>query len=219
MTAFLCGAVFFSGVSYAATGDFIAKPANFKVIVDGKTQSFNNPVVTINGTTYLSLRDTAKAVNKEVQYKSGVITMNSLATSTGENNTPNSNDSGVSSINNFKKLPLTLVKGDYTVTVKSVSLSEISTDIYVVVKNNSNEKTTIEYDTATGANRNVPGKEYKVLGVIRTGDDFPNEIDANTTLEGIIRKSKVEQGTENILFHMNVGRETFSFYIDTKGDL
>lgn len=220
VTAFLCGAVFFSGISYAATGDIIAKPANFKVIVDGQEKKFNNKIVTIEGTTYLSIRDTAKAVNKEVDFKNGVISLNSVSSSSDNSNaSTKTGDSEVSSINNFKKLPLTLTKGDYTVTVKSVALSDISTDISVVVKNNSNEKTTIEYGTATGANRNVSGKEYKILGVVRTGDDFPNEIDANASLEGIIRKEKVEPGTENLLFHMKVGRETFSFYIDTKGDL
>lgn len=220
VTAFLCGAVFFSGVSYAATGDIIAKPANFKVVVDGQEKKFKNKIVTIEGTTYLSIRDTAKAVDKEVDFKNGVINLNS-GTSSANNSTTtiNTNNSEVSSIDNFKKLPLTLVKGNYSVTVSSVSLTDISTDISVVVKNNSNEKTTIEYGTATGANKNVSGKEYKILGVVRTGEDFPNEIDANTSLEGVIRKEKVDSGTENLLFHMKIGRETFSFYIDTKGDL
>lgn len=224
VAAFLCGAVFFSGISYAATGDIIAKQAKFKVVVDGQEKQFSNKIVTIDGTTYLSVRDTAKAVDKEVSFNNGVINLDSTSTSNStdsKNSTPipNNNNSEVSSINNFKKLPLTVTKGDYTVTVTSIVLGDRSTDISLVVKNNSDQKTTIEYGTATGANKNVPGKEYKILGVVRTSDNFPNEIDANSSIDGIIRKEKVETGTENILFHMEVGRESFSFYIDTKGDL
>lgn len=228
VTAFLLGAALFGSVGvYAASTDLIAKPVKFKVVVDGQEKTFDNQMVAINGTTYLSVRDTAKAVDKDVVFNNGVISLGSLTNSptpvSAENNpsnTPKSdNNNDESSINNFKKLPLTVSRGNYSVTVTSISLSDHSTDIYLIVENNSPEKTTIEYGGATGVNHKVIGKKYDILGTIRTGDDFPNEIDANSTLEGIIRKSKVEYGTENIMFHLYVGREGFSFYIDTKGDL
>lgn len=228
VTAFLSGALLFGSVgAYAANTDLIAKPVKFKVVVDGQEQKFNNAIVSINGTTYLSVRDTAEAVDKSVTYNNGVINIEGNKTSGNIDSANNTNTIPKSSqpvneqsnINNFKKLPLSVTKNNVTVTVSSVSLGENSTDLSVKITNNNSEGTSISYGNATGANKNVPGKEYKVLGTVRTEDNFPETVGANSTVEGIIRKGKVEEGTENLLFHIEVGRDIFSFYIDTKGEL
>lgn len=217
VTAFLCGAVFFSGISYAATGDIIAKPANFKVIVDGQEKKFNNKIVTIEGTTYLSIRDTAKAVNKDVSFSNGVIALSS--TTEKDSSKSVAPTAETSSVENYKKLPLTVTKNNVTVTVNSISISDNSTDFSVVITNNNSNRTTIDYGGLIAVNKNVPGKTVETLGTIRTSDNFPTLIDGNSTVKGVIKKDKVDSNAENIMFYITVGRDIFDFYIDTKGDL
>lgn len=215
VAAFLCGAVFFSGISYAATGDLIARPTNFKVVVDGKEQKFNNKVVTIENTTYLSVRDTAQAVGKEVDFKNGVITLS-------ESNVASANDASQSTNNNkltYEKLPITISKGGFTVAVSSVEYSDISVDFHVTIENTNSDGAHIQYGDPLRVNDNISGIKPEIKGTVRgtKEQNFPEKIEANSIIEGIIRKSKPEStDIQNLSFQIRVGLEDFSFYIDVK---
>ncbi|RXZ79953.1 hypothetical protein EBB07_20560 [Paenibacillaceae bacterium] len=76
LAGFVCGALFFSGVSYAASGDLTAKITNFKILINGEQQELNNNPVLIDGTTYLPLRDISKTLGYNVEFSKGVISLN-----------------------------------------------------------------------------------------------------------------------------------------------
>lgn len=74
LTAFMCGAVFFSGVSYAAT-EYKAIQANYKIVVNGVEQKLSNNPVTINNSTYLPIRAVGEVLGYNVGFKDNVITL------------------------------------------------------------------------------------------------------------------------------------------------
>lgn len=221
--AFFCGALFFGGISYAADA-LTARIVNYKIVVNGQEKFLSEKPVLINNRLYLPVRDIGTITGYTVNYKNQVVTL------TGPNSTSNGGASSVadSQQNNstetdkprfeFKRLPISITKGDVTVTVNSVSLGEFSTDLNVTVINNTDKDLIVDYDdNGLGVNYNVPGKQYKSLGTISGETEFSKPVKAGTTVTGTIRKGKVEEGTENIIFHLKVGSEYFSFYIDTKG--
>ncbi|MFU1795416.1 stalk domain-containing protein [Paenibacillus azoreducens] len=98
LIGFTCGALFFSGVSYAASGNLTASIANYKLIINGKEKELKNKPVTINGTTYLPLRETSEAVGYSVTLNNGKILLNNGSdasnqpASTAQNNELKSSD-------------------------------------------------------------------------------------------------------------------------------
>lgn len=96
LIGFACGALFFSGVSYAASGKLTASIANYKLVINGKEKALKNKPVIINGTTYLPLRETSEAVGYNVALKNGQILLdngsaasNQSASGTTSNTTKN----------------------------------------------------------------------------------------------------------------------------------
>jgi hypothetical protein len=74
------------------------------ITMDGTLLSFENPKVTYDGTTYLSLRDTAKILGKDVKWneETQTIELNGSISNTGSNvqnkDVNNVNDKGVSNM-------------------------------------------------------------------------------------------------------------------------
>jgi len=225
LTAFLCGAVFFNGVSYAAS-NLTATVTNLKIVVNGQEKSLSEKPVVINNKTYLPVRDIGTITGYQVNYQKGVVSLDGVNT-TDQNNSSASTSASTDTTTetttdkprfDFKKLPITVMHDDVSVTVNSVSQGEYSTDFNVTIVNNSSEDLQVQYDlNALGANYDVPGKEYKTYGTIGEKNEFYSPIKAGTTVTGTIRKSKVDAGTENLLFHLLINGKGFSFYIDTKG--
>ncbi|NGP60682.1 stalk domain-containing protein [Paenibacillus thiaminolyticus] len=70
---FLCGAIFFSGISYAASGDLNAKTSNAKIFINKEEQYMRTKPVIINNTTYLPLRELSDITGYHVGVKEGDI--------------------------------------------------------------------------------------------------------------------------------------------------
>ncbi|WP_342477785.1 stalk domain-containing protein [Paenibacillus sp. FSL H7-0350] len=87
---FLCGALFFSGVSYAASGSLTAKLTSYKIFINGNEKILKNKPVSINGTTYLPLREISEAVGYSVVLENGKLLLNN-----GSVTTPTSNNSSL----------------------------------------------------------------------------------------------------------------------------
>ena len=219
LAAFLCGAVFFSGVSYAAS-NLTATIANLKIVVNGQEKVLTEKPVIINNKTYLPVRDIGTITGYKVDYKGGVVSLDSVnAQNSSSTTTDTSTDTSTDKPRfDFKKLPITVTHDNVSVTVNSVSLGEYSTDFNVTIVNNSDKDLQVDYSAnGLGANYQIDGKEYKSYGTIGEKNEFSSPIKAGTTVTGTIRKSKVDAGTENLLFHLLINGKGYSFYIDTKG--
>ncbi|CAM4125296.1 copper amine oxidase N-terminal domain-containing protein [Saccharibacillus endophyticus] len=92
VAGFLCGSLFFSGVSYAASGSLKADIANLKVLINGTEQKFSTKPVVIDGTTYLPLREVSKAFGYSVNYKNGTITLNEGQATSGSTSPTQTSD-------------------------------------------------------------------------------------------------------------------------------
>lgn len=216
VAAFLCGAVFFSGISYAAT-NLTATVSNLKIIVNGEEKTLAEKPVVINNRTYLPVRDIGDVTGYNVDYKSGVVSLNNTDQNSTNGANSISDDNSESPKFEFKKLPITVTSDDISVTVNSVTLGEYSTDFNVTIQNNSDKDAQVRYDSnGMGANWNVEGKEYQTYGTIAEKNEFSNPVKAGESVTGTIKKSKVDTGTENLLFHLMINGKGFSFYIDTK---
>jgi hypothetical protein len=222
LIAFLCGAIFFSGISYAAN-TLTATVVDLKILVNGQEKVLSEKPVVINNRTYLPVRDIGTITGYEVAYEQGVISLNSSRSNT-ENQSKTDDQSNSTSDKprfEFKKLPITVTKGDISVTVNSISRGEYSTtDFSVTIVNNTGEDLSVNYTSfVLGANYDVPGKKYTTHGTISGETEFSKPVKAGSTVTGTIRKGVVDEDTENVIFHLQVGVEYFSFYIDTKGIL
>ncbi|QSF43550.1 stalk domain-containing protein [Paenibacillus tianjinensis] len=219
-SAFLCGALLFSGVSFAATGDFVAKTSKFKIVVNGKEQKLAKSPVTIDGSAYVPVRDVGSITGYEVGFKNGVISLDNEAVIIDHlNTTTTTNVSTESDVIKFKKLPITIEKNGISVTVNRVSQGENSTDLDVTVVNSLDSRKNIRYDLSMGSNLRVEGIPFSTKGTFYGKENFPSMVAAKETINGIITKEKVSSGTKNIVFHIEIGASTYSFYIDTDGDL
>lgn len=102
--AFLCGAIFFSGVSYAASGDLIAKVANYRLFINGNERILKNKPVIINGSTYLPLKEVSQAIGYNVSLSKGKILLDdgSVPSTTLQKNESQSSDLIIVDALNFK---------------------------------------------------------------------------------------------------------------------
>lgn len=114
VVGFLCGSLFFSGVSYAASGSLKADIANLKVLINGTEQKFSSKPVVIDGTTYLPLREVSKAFGYSVNYKNETITLNEGQTATPPLSSTNT-DSTFTSLPETIEMKVNINGEDYTV--------------------------------------------------------------------------------------------------------
>jgi len=66
LTAFLCGAVFFSGISFAATGELKALVSDYKVKLQGSIIKTKSKIITISGEHYIAAKDVATLTGKQL---------------------------------------------------------------------------------------------------------------------------------------------------------
>src|SRR5690606_33069687 len=79
--AFLCGALFFSGISYAAN-TLTARIVDYKIIVNGQEKTLSEKPVLINNRVYLPVRDIGTITGYTVDYKNRVVTLSNTEKST-----------------------------------------------------------------------------------------------------------------------------------------
>jgi hypothetical protein len=205
-TAFLCGAIFFSGISYASTGNLVAKLTNFKVTVNGKQQKLDNNLVSIDGRTYLSTRDVAKVTGFDVAFKSGVVSLTndtpstepSIADEPSNNSNPKQSD--------FMTLPITKTFKDYDITVNSIELTETTAIINLTIKNNSSMPTSAEFSNRLfGYNYGIEGKQG--IGGTSNVKSFPTPIAANSESTGTVEMKSGGLDADYFVFNVTVANQ------------
>lgn len=224
IVAFLCGALFFSGISYAAE-EFVVKSVkvkNYKIILNGEEVTLKNkPLLINNGTTYLPVREIAELTNHEVDFDGtgdGVITLTKIET---ENVLDKSNNKSSSQASNdefvFSKLPQTIERDGVVITLHSYTVTDISTDFNVTVTNNNDEYVYVYFTQPMRINHNVPGKEARVSGTYPI-KDFNGIVEAGETINLVVRKGEIYEDDENLIFNVGVNgySNIVAFYVDLK---
>ncbi|OME30664.1 hypothetical protein BSK63_17375 [Paenibacillus odorifer] len=203
---FICGSLFFSGVSFAADSFLKASISKSKVIIDGSQTTFTEPVVTINGRLYVPLREFTQETGYSLTVGDPII------------------------IEKYNKLPQTLKKGDITITLNSLKKVNEESMLNITVKNENNISKKIEF-TGTRADFNAKNRKYYTTGgqgftFIPAGnfniiskeflDDY---IEAAEEVTGDVKLGTLAKGTQNLLIHFKSGDglSLFDFYVDTAG--
>jgi|GEM_PF-4069118 len=205
VTAFLCGAIFFSGVSYAADTFLKAHPLkNYdRILINGEEAKFTDPVVTINGKLYLPMREFTQNAGYTISTGREVI------------------------MNQFKELPQSITKNGITLTINSISFNDNQTSVNITIKNETNKNIKFSGAGITG-NSNVKDKKNYSSGALKSYIPAGNgvyivekfidkEILPNNEVTGDVQFTG-EEGTENIIagFQEGNSRENFTFYVDTR---
>lgn len=74
ITAFLCGAVFFSGISYAAE-ELKARTTNYSIEYNGEVMKLDDPVLSVNSKSHIPLRGVLESLGYDVGFENGVISL------------------------------------------------------------------------------------------------------------------------------------------------
>ncbi|WP_435921277.1 hypothetical protein [Paenibacillus sp. DYY-L-2] len=210
VSAFLCGAVFFSGVSYAADNFLKAIPSKSKIIINGSETKFNDPIVSINDRLYIPL--------KEFTQKTG------FSVTTGS----------TIQIEEYESLPKSKTHDGVEITLNSLEKNGDNVTLNITVKNKSTQSIKLEL-TGITADFNVQGRKYYTLGgqlysFIPINDSFSYEvkrflddpIQQGEEITGDAKlSSSITAGTQNMrldfqLYKNNIPT-SISFYVDTKG--
>jgi hypothetical protein len=204
---FILGTVFglalsVTSVAVAANTELVAKVVNYKINVNGKEQKFDNKVVSIDGTTYLSVRDVGKATGYKVGYKGGVVSL----TSGGIPSTDIVESISNPSQSDFKVLPITKKFKDYTIAVNSIELTEVSAIINLTVKNDSSLYTTVEFSNRLfGYNYGIEGKQG--TGGTTSVKNFPKSVDANSESTGTVEMGSKGLDADYFVFNVTVDNQ------------
>lgn len=107
MKKFIVGVIFgviiSSSISAFANSDLIAKIANFNILVNGEKVAIKSSVVTIDGSTYLPMRELANILDYDVSYEavSKTIKLSNTKGEKEESNQNNTNENDIISIQDF----------------------------------------------------------------------------------------------------------------------
>lgn len=208
ITGFICGAIFFSGVAYAASS-LTAKVEDHKVYIDGKEKVLRDKPVVIDGKTYLPAREMAESLGYDVVLDKKDI---KLYSKTKDGKNPNSSDGSTQKVN-FQKLPITQKINDVEVSVHAVRMTEEKTDFEITIKNNTDDETITPelVRTIVGANYQIEGKTYEKAGISQDNPDFE---------DGAIKPQKEKHGwlSNKALTNKDVRNLTLSLSLKGKGE-
>lgn len=204
--SFLCGAIFFSGVSYAADNYLKAVPVkNSKLKINGSETVLEDPMVNINGRLYAPLKELGQEVGFSVSSGSTI------------------------QIDKFEKLPLSYTRDNVTITLNSLTKIDNSVQLNVTLKNNRDQSIKIDLSQVR-ADDNVKGRKVYTTGQsfsftpindnwsLTTKKFLDNPIDSKSEVTGNI-KIGITEGTKNIHFYFESRSipASFPFYVDTDG--
>lgn len=207
LSAFLCGAIFFSGVSYAANSYLKAFPVkNSKIEINGSETTLESPVVTINNSLYIPL--------KELGQKAG------YAVSSGS----------IIRIDTFKKLPISYTRNNVTITLNSLNKVDGKVLLNVTIKNDTDKNVDIDLSFIR-ADDNVKGRKVYTTSAssfytpvndnwsLTTKRLLDDSVTSKSELTGDIQIASVTAGTKNIhfLFESHSLSTSFPFSVDTDG--
>ncbi|MGM1044995.1 MAG: stalk domain-containing protein [Bacillota bacterium] len=215
---FICGAIFFTGIS-AFASNLTADNKNYKLFINDKEQVLSEKPVSMNGKVYLPVREVAEAVGYEVAFENGNIKLNS-------NRNDQKKEGSTSSDRNVKlqKIPITKKMKDVEVTVHAIRITESTTDFEVTIKNNTDdENITLDLPrTLVEANDNVADKQSETVGISPVNPDFGTvTIKPKKEIHGwVSAKGLVEKNIDNLTFQLSLHgkskKRTFTFHIDCK---
>ncbi|WP_098742340.1 hypothetical protein [Paenibacillus sp. EZ-K15] len=199
---FICGAIFFTGIS-ASASNLTAETKDYQLFIDDKEQVLRDKPISIQGRIDLPVREVADS-NRNVKKKEGT-------TSSGRNV-------------KLEKIPITQELKDVEVTVHAIRLTASTTDFEVTVKNNTDdENITVDLlSTRVEANNNVAGKPSETVGIAPVNPDFGTvTIKPKKEIHGwVSTKGLVEKNIDNIAFRLSLRgkseKRTFTFHIDCK---
>lgn len=217
VTGFLCGALFLSGIVFAAS-EFTANAGVNGLNPDGQEKGLADKPVSMEGESYLPVRELAGAMGDRVGIDNGI-----KLDANRENEKPGKRSAG-NSDKKFEKLPITQTVNDVEVTIHSIRVTEKTTDFEVTIKNNTDkEKVTLNLkDVKTGANRGVEGKPYETVEVSSDNPDFKDKaIRPKKELHGWIRNQGLkDRDVANLSFSLSLKgakeARTYHFFIDCK---
>ncbi|MCE5172052.1 copper amine oxidase N-terminal domain-containing protein [Paenibacillus profundus] len=220
VTGFICGAIFFSGIAFAAS-NFTAKVEEHKIYINGQEKALSDKPVSIEGNLYLPVRELADAIGYRVAFENGDIKL----TSKKKDEQKESTSSGSTDTKfDFQKLPITQTVKDVEVTVHSVRLTEGKTDFEITIKNNTADEniTPVLGNTEVGANYSNEGKSYETVGISPANPDFEDgSIKPKKEKHGwVSNQGLADRDVKNLTFSLSVNgkkeKRTFKFYIDCK---
>ncbi|UNK20144.1 copper amine oxidase N-terminal domain-containing protein [Paenibacillus sp. N3/727] len=207
VSAFLCGAIFFSGVSYAADNYLKAFPIkNSKIIINGSETVFDDPVVSINNRLYVPLKE--------------------FGQETGFSVSPGA----IIQIEKFEKLPITITRDDVTITLNSLNKIDGKVQLNITIKNDSDKRVKVDLSRIR-ADDNIKGRKSYTTSAsyfftpindnwsITTKRFLDELIDSNSEVTGTIQIASISKGTKNIHFYFESHSvpTSFPFYVDTEG--
>lgn len=204
--SFLCGAIFFSGISYAAENYLKATPLKYnKLLVNGSETTLEKPIVTINGRLYGPLKEIGQEAGFSISSGSTVY------------------------LNSFEKLPITFTRDNVSITLNSLTKVDKSVLLNVTIKNNRDQSVKIDLSQIR-ADDNVKGR--KVYTTSESSSFTPindnwsltskgfldDRIDSKSEITGNM-KIGITEGTKNVHFNFEARSipASFPFYVDTEG--
>lgn len=213
------------GVAIATTTTAFASGAinamfsnDFKFKVNG--QSMKAPsVVVVDNSTYLGVRSLSEMLGYKVTYDNATQTISlnndgkepSVATDkTASNITANTGEKKEESVGEYKKLPVTLTIGDYSMTVNSIKKLEYKNDndvktmVNVTVTNNTKYPTKLFTGFSSMANWGL--KDEYSLGVPMQSDVYKwySSFSEKTKTIDVPYRAEIKEGTKNIRLLLSV---------------
>lgn len=204
--SFLCGAIFFSGISYAAENYLKATPVKYnKLQINGSETKLENPIVTINGRLYGPLKELGQEAGFSVSSGSTI------------------------DLNRFEKLPITFTRDNVSITLNSLTKIDKSVQLNVTIKNNRDQSVKIDLSQIS-ADDNVKGRKKYTTSALSSftpiNDNWSltskgfldNQIDSKSEVTGNM-KIGITEGTKNVYFYFESRSipASFPFYVDTEG--
>lgn len=213
VAAFLCGAVFFSGISFAAS-ELIAKPVDYKIVVNGVEQKLSNQPVSINNSTYLPIRAIGEITGYKVGYTKGVVSLTNQEVNNSAEDAVNAKNDGSNSKYTFDTLPMTKESADgLVVTVSSMTIYESYTEFKITVTNNSGWDRRIDFSSGFVYDYNLENREMKQSGTVDEGV-FKHEIKVGETVDGILKKGNIDKDAKNVILRATTKGLEFPIIID-----
>ncbi|MBG9796077.1 hypothetical protein ABD76_28065 [Paenibacillus dendritiformis] len=215
MMGFLAGALFFSGIGFAAS-QFTADAGMSGLNSEGleKGQAYQPASL---GESFLPAQDLAGAMDDRVGIDHG-----SLKPNANPGKEEPGQRSGGSDGKQFKALPLTHTVNDVEVTVHSIRVTEENTDFEVTIQNQSDEENVMLLldEMKTEANKGVKGKSVEAVEADADNTDFRDKaIRPQKELHGWVRHQGLkERDVANLSVRLAVKgtkqTRTYHFLID-----
>lgn len=220
LLGFLVGSLIFGTTTALASEEVKAYFTNYKLSVNGRNVNLNNKIVTINGSSYLPLKDVSNVLGYKVEW-------DGYSKTVGLSNNGIQYFSGYPSYE-FKRMPLSLFSQGILVTVHSIVNKGNESYWDITIVNNSGKILKIDDFTALtnfGVRDKKPLMTGQLVSLIIGNDvsydlknrDFDKSISDDEIRRGIVKMGRIPLDTENIrLLISSQGTAIFQLNLDVK---